>query len=185
MNFNDPELILVKRFRGQAKSYFQISAVSESAVELNDIVHGSFFTFPRKQLEKYINDGVLITSQKNEVPDALLITPLTAKKTKPRQSSNDAKEMKRRYKYVKAALDSSIPAYTEKWLEPWLPEKAKLFDDPTPPNWRTLARWIHTFVESGWNKKALVPAHSKKGCRTTKIDTEIANIVDLRLKLIH
>ncbi len=176
MNFREPELILVKHFRGKAKSYFQVSSVSKSEIELKDIEHCSYFTFPREQLEKHITDGVLVTLNKSEVPESLFVHPII-KKRKRNQSSKE-EEMERRYKYVKAALDSPIPAYTAKWLGAWLLEKAELFDDPNPPSWRTLVRWINDFVESGWKKQALIPAYAQQGNRTVKIEIEVSRILD-------
>lgn len=180
MNFRDPGLILVKSFRGKTKSYFQVSSVSESEVDLKDIEHGSFFKFSRKQLEKYVIDGVLSISHKDDIPESFFITPVTKKSKASRTQKEEdySSEMERRYQYVKAVIDSNIPAYTEKWLKPWLNQQAELLHDSKPPNWRTLARWMHNFVESGWKKSSLMPAHIKKGNRSRKVKSEVTYILN-------
>lgn len=87
-------------------------------------------------------------------------------------------EVERRYFYVRAVLDSKVPAYTKKWLEPWLQEQSTLFNDDNPPSYKTLGRWIIAFVESGWKKSALMPNHGEKGNRKLKMDSELDKILN-------
>ncbi|MEI8672124.1 hypothetical protein P4S52_09340 [Vibrio sp. SA48] len=79
MNFRDPELILVKRFSGGKKSYFQVNSFDTEWVSLQDIEHGECFSFKRAQLESHINNGLLIITAKNSVPDVLFINAVKKK----------------------------------------------------------------------------------------------------------
>lgn len=179
MNFRDPELVFEKRFRGGKCAYYQVSAISRDEVALKDIVQGGRFVFPRSQLEAHIQSGVLKRINKTDVPSSLFVDPVS-KKTKVKQSvrqADDDREMERRYQYVRAVLDE-VPAYTQKRLEPWLSDALERFDDTSPPCWRTLAGWVRVFVESGWTKNSLRPAHSKKGNRTLKVDPIVAKVLD-------
>lgn len=180
VNFRDPNLVLIKNFRGNKKSYFQVSSLNQTEVSLRDIEQGGNFTFSRKQIESHITNGLLVVSSRSEIPESLFVNPVRKKskpKSSPRQAENEL-EMERRYRYVKAVLDSQVPRYTAKWLGPWLKEKCVEFKDDNPPHWRTFARWIQLYVESGWKKNSLMPEHSKKGNRTIKRDKEIVGLLD-------
>ncbi|EOB1205647.1 hypothetical protein [Photobacterium damselae] len=179
MNFRDPDLILEKRFRGGKCSYYQVASISRDEIALKDIVQGGRFVFPHGQLESHIQNGVLKRMTKADVPSALFVDPVS-KKTKAKQSArqeDDDREMERRYQYVRAVLDE-VPAYTQKRLEPWLVDAMERFNDPSPPCWRTLSRWVSVFIESGWTKSSLRPAHAKKGNRTLKVDPIIVKVLD-------
>ncbi|MZI94895.1 hypothetical protein F9817_17095 [Vibrio sp. CAIM 722] len=131
MNFRDPALVLVKTFRGGRKSYYQVSSLSTDEITIKDVEHGGSFAFPRKQLESHINTGLLSVSTVSDIPSALLLNPVR-KKDKPKRSvkiTEYENEMERRYSYVRAVLDSGIPAYTKKWLEPWLQDQSTFFKD--------------------------------------------------------
>lgn len=180
MNFRDPALVLIKSFRGGRKSYYQVSSLSADEITIKDVEHGGSFTFPRKQLESHINTGLLSVSTVSEIPSSLLLNPVR-KKDKPKRSvkiTENETEMERRYSYVRAVLDSGIPAYTKKWLEPWLQDQSKFFNDDKPPSYKTLGRWVTAFVDSGWKKKALMPSHVAKGNRKLKVDSELDEILD-------
>ena len=180
MNFRDSALVLIKSFRGGRKSYYQVSSLSADEITIKDVEHGGSFTFPRKQLESHINTGLLSVSKVSEIPSSILLNPVR-KKDKPKRSvkiTENETEMERRYSYVRAVLDSGIPAYTKKWLEPWLQDQSMFFNDDKPPSYKTLGRWVTAFVESGWKKKALMPSHVAKGNRKLKMDRELDAILD-------
>ncbi|MEJ6474845.1 hypothetical protein [Pseudoalteromonas piscicida] len=86
--------------------------------------------------------------------------------------------MERRYKYVQGAIEQSVPAYTEKWLTPYIAHKATEIYDSSPPSWCTLAYWNKTFVESGWDKHGLMPKHKAKGNRTKQLPQEVHDLID-------
>jgi hypothetical protein len=182
VNFRDPALVLFKSFRGGRKSYYQVSSLSADEITIKDVEHGGSFTFPRKQLESHINTGLLSVSTVSEIPSSLLLNPVR-KKDKPKRSvkiTENETEMERRYSYVRAVLDSGIPAYTKKWLEPWLQDQSTFFNDDKPPSYKTLGRWVTAFVESGWKKNALIPNHLAKGNRNSKskLDSKLNEILD-------
>ena len=68
MNFRDPNLILVKRYRGGKFSHYQVSAVTRSEITIKDIEHGGHFSFAADQLESHIEKGLLITIPKDASP---------------------------------------------------------------------------------------------------------------------
>ncbi|WP_434356030.1 hypothetical protein NF212_12310 [Parasalinivibrio latis] len=180
MNFRDPELVLIKRFRGGKCSYYQVSSVDNNEVTIKDIEHGGHFSFPRTKIERHILNGILICSTADNVPDIVFVNPVR-KREKPKSIRNEARyeaEMERRYSYVKAVLDSSVPAYTEKRLAPWIKDFSISIDDNHPPSWRTLANWVSLFVKSGWKKQSLKPAHASKGNRAPKTDKEVSQLLD-------
>ena len=87
------------------------------------------------------------------------------------------KAMERRYAYVRGVLDSDVPAYTQKRLEPWLAAFSASIEDTNSPSWRTLAEWVSVYVKSGWQKKALKPAHALKSNRSHYIDDEVEKLL--------
>lgn len=183
MNFRDPELVLVKHFRGGKCSYYQVGSISQDEIALKDIVQGGQFVFPRRQLEAHIQSGVLKRITKADVPSSLFVDPVLKKEKakKTARQAEDDREMERRYQYVRAVLDE-IPAYTQKRLDPWLADASKRFDDVSPPCWRTLSRWVSVFIESGWTKSALRPAHANKGNRALKTDPIVTKVLDELVK---
>lgn len=181
VNFKDPDLILMKRYRGGKCSYYQVSAVNRVEVTIKDIEHGGHFAFPTTQLKAHIKSGVLVIMSKSALPDAVFVNPVNKKvKSKPKEAERDKKDreaMERRYAYVRAVLDSDVPAYTEKRLVSWLAAFSANIEDANPPSWRTLAEWVSVYVKSGWQKKALKPAHALKGNRTQYLDDEVEKLL--------
>ncbi|MEZ8503721.1 hypothetical protein AB6D08_20645 [Vibrio splendidus] len=179
MNFRDPSLILVKRYRGGKCSHYQVSDVSRTEITIKDIEHGGHFSFAKDQLESHIEKGLLSTISKDTLPETVFVNPV-GKKPKPQKAKRELeyeKAMERRYAYVRGVLDSDVPAYTEKRLVPWLATFSETVEDANPPNWRTLAEWVSVYVKSGWQKKALKPAHARKGNRTQCLDDEVERLL--------
>lgn len=192
MNFRDPNLILVKRYRGGKCSHYQVSGVTRREITIKDIEHGGHFSFATDQLESHIEKGLLITISKDTLPETVFVNPV-GKKTKPQKAKRELeyeKAMERRYAYVRGVLESDVPAYTPKRLVPWLTAFSASIEDANPPSWRTLAEWVSVYVKSGWQKKALKPAHARKGNRTQCLDDEVERLLlkvvrDHSLKLIR
>ncbi|SBT13519.1 hypothetical protein [Vibrio celticus] len=179
MNFRDPNLILVKRYRGGKCSHYQVSAVTRSEITLKDIEHGGHFSFATGQLESHIQKGRLAAVTKDTLPETVFVNPV-GKKAKSQKTNRELeyeKVMERRYAYVRGVLDSDVPAYTEKRLVPWLTAFSETIDDANPPSWRTLAEWVSVYVKSGWQKKVLKPAHARKGNRTQYLDDEVERLL--------
>ncbi|MEZ8736481.1 helix-turn-helix domain-containing protein [Vibrio sp. 10N.286.52.C3] len=179
MNFRDPELILVKRFRGGKKSYFQVNSFDTECVSLQDIEHGECFCFKRAQLESHINSGLLIATVKNNVPDVLFINAVK-KKTKPvavgKKAANEM-EVERRYFYVHKVLDSDLPALSANRLTPWISKVAAEIEDESPPSYKTLTRWLKAFNESGWKKASLLSRHHNKGNHSNRLPPEVDQLL--------
>ncbi|MEZ8886168.1 hypothetical protein AB4564_07365 [Vibrio sp. 10N.222.51.E8] len=184
MNFSDPNLILVKRYRGGKCSHYQVSDVSRTEITIKDIEHGGYFSFAKDQLASHIEKGLLITISKDTLPETVFVNPVGKKikpqKEKPQKAKRELEyeqAMERRYAYVRGVLDSDVPAYTQKRLDPWLAAFSKSIGDANPPSWRTLAEWVSVYVRSGWQKKALKPAHALKGNRSHYIDDEVEKLL--------
>lgn len=179
MNFRDPELILVKRFRGGKKSYFQVNSFDTGWVSLQDIEHGECFSFKRAQLESHINSGLLIVTAKNNVPGTLFIYPVK-KKTKSiavEKKAVNEMEVERRYFYVRKVLDSDLPALSANRLTPWISKVAIEIEDMSPPSYKTLLRWLKAFNESGWKKASLRPRHHNKGNHSNRLTPEVDQLL--------
>lgn len=179
MNFRDPELVLIKKFRGGKCSFFQVKAHDQKNVLLQDIEHGGTFWFQRSQLESHIRNGVLSVSDKKQIPISTFAYTVKKKVKLVRSDAplND-KEVERRYRYVKKVLDSRLPSLSEQRLKPWIKEVAAELEDDSPPSYKTLGRWVKAFNESGWKKSSLVPAHKSKGNSTKRLDEEVEQILN-------
>ncbi|WP_305811864.1 hypothetical protein [Photobacterium leiognathi] len=180
MNFRDPDLVLVKKFRGGKQTFYQVHSLSSEQVSLQDIEHGGQFSFQRKQLEDHLTKGTLTATTKSKVPQTLFVKPVT-KKAKPRKNIQQAKEqaeVDRRYRYVRQLLDSNVPSLSEQRLTPWIAPKAVELEDDAPPSYKTLGRWVKSFTESGWKMESLRPAHSKKGYHKSRLAPQVSDLLD-------
>ncbi|MCG7551657.1 hypothetical protein [Pseudoalteromonas sp. Of7M-16] len=181
MDLQDPDLILVKRLSEHSCSYFAVESVAGTDVVLTDIESGGRFNFEKPGLEQLVSNGQLRTIARRELPTKLTFKPLSNVKKLKAETAEDVaskKEMQRRYKYVQGAIEQSVPAYTEKWLTPFITQKSVEINDNSPPSWRTLAHWNKAFVESGWDKNALMPRHKAKGNRTKQLPQEVHDLID-------
>lgn len=73
MNFRDPDLVLVKKFRGGKQTFYQVHSLSSEQVSLQDIEHGGQFSFQRKQLEDHLTKGTLTATTKSKLPKPCLL----------------------------------------------------------------------------------------------------------------
>lgn len=181
MDLQHPDLILVKRLSEHSCSYFAVESIAGSDVVLTDIESGGRFNFAKPKLEQLVSNGQLRTIARRELPTKLTFKPLSNVKKPKAETAEDVasqKEMERRYKYVQGAIEQSVPAYTEKWLTPYITQRASEINDSSPPSWRTLAYWNKTFVESGWDKNALMPRHKAKGNRTKQLPQEVHDLIN-------
>ncbi|QUI71426.1 hypothetical protein [Pseudoalteromonas sp. M8] len=181
MDLQNPDLIIVKRLSEHSCSYFAVESVAGTDVVLTDIESGGRFNFEKPRLEQLVSNGQLRTIARCELPTKLTFKPLSNVKKPKAETTEDVaskKEMERRYKYVQGAIEQCVPAYTEKWLTPYITQKAAEINDSSPPSWRTLAYWNKTFVESGWDKNALMPKHKAKGNRTKQLPQEVHDLID-------
>ena len=79
MNFRDPELILVKHYRGGKCSHYQVSDVSRTEITIKDIEHGGHFSFAADQLESHIQKGLLVAITKDTLPETVFVNPVSTK----------------------------------------------------------------------------------------------------------
>ncbi|AXQ97488.1 hypothetical protein D0N37_06730 [Pseudoalteromonas piscicida] len=181
MDLQNPDLILVKRLSEHSCIYFAVESIAGTYVVLTDIESGGRFNFEKPKLEQLVSKGQLRTIARRELPTKLTFKPMSNVKKPKAETVEDLaskKEMERRYKYVQGAIEQSVPAYTEKWLAPFIAQKAVEINDSSPPAWRTLAHWNKAFVESSWDKQALMPRHKAKGNRTKQLPQEVHDLID-------
>ena len=179
MNFRDPKLVFVKNFRGDTTSFLQVSDLKGPNVHLKDVESGGDFIFTKKQIEMFVASNKLKVTQVDDLPPILFDKPLKKREVISRDKLDDKahKEMERRYQYVLGVIDEGFPAYTPKWLDPYIIEKAQQIKDEAPPSYRSLARWMKVFVESGWEKKSLLMRHDDKGSNEIKLHPEVNDIL--------
>lgn len=94
-------------------------------------------------------------------------------------------EAKRKYNYVKLALESNVIVKTKKCLEPIIERIAKEINDPSPPSWVTFYRWIKTYSEAGCDIRSLVPKHKAKGNSVRRLQAEVIQIIDKAISQIY
>lgn len=180
MNFRDSDLILVKSYQGNANSFYQVYKMHGDDVTLVDIVQGGRFDFKKANLEVMVNSGTLKISSIDQIPEVTQAGHVIKKRSiSPRIKKSDPSsiEMEYRYKYVKGVVDEELPAYTAKWLVPFIQAQSVKLDDKSPPSWRTLARWMKAFVEGGWQKTALRPkTGGAKGA--SKVHPELNKLIN-------
>ena len=144
---------------------------------LNKITSEKQLTLKKRlTLEKQLTSKKQLTSRK-QLASKKRAPPLE-QEAKLDRTAEYSFEIERRYTYVKGVLDESFPAYTQKRLETWLIEKGKSINDPNPPTWRTVNRWLAKFLASGNDRESLMPATHKCGNRTCKLDEAISELLD-------
>lgn len=220
MNYENPNLVFKKVIRKQSELYLRVKSITDRVIWLEDIEHGSSFSFSFKQIETHIKSNILIVLDCEELPRLVYDKFRLNKSTYDQQLASDkqsaskkqptsekqlnskkrliskkpspplgqeskqgrtveySSEVERRYTYVKGLLDESFPAYTQKRLETWLFEKGKSINDPNPPSWRTVNRWLVKFLASGNDRESLMPATHKCGNRTSKLNETISELLD-------
>ena len=179
MNFRDPKLIFVKQFRGKITSYFQVTGLSKFEIVLGDIESKGRFTLEKQQIENYIKSGKLKISSFDDLPAGIIINSKLQRDTIHRDKAKGASsaEMERRYKYVIGTIEEGIPAYTAKWLSPFIIQFGKKISDNSPPGWRTLATWHKRYVEAGWVKSALLPK-TRRGNRNSRFSPIVQTLMN-------
>ena len=87
------------------------------------------------------------------------------------------KEAKRRYSYVSRVLESTLNKRTAATLEPIISLVSREIEDSQPPSWLTLYRWLKNYSSSGKDIRSLVPLHSAKGNRQSRLNPEVQQIL--------
>lgn len=86
-------------------------------------------------------------------------------------------EAKRRYSYVSRVLESTPNKRTATTLEPIISLVSREIKDSKPPSWLTLYRWLKNYSSSGEDIRGLVPLHSAKGNRQSRLNPEVRQII--------
>lgn len=94
-------------------------------------------------------------------------------------------EAKRRYKYVERVLASNLPKKNESELTPIIRQVSSEIQDPQPPSWLTLYRWLKDYEASGRNIRSLVPKHLAKGNRQPRLHPEVQKIIEKAINQVY
>ena len=94
-------------------------------------------------------------------------------------------EAKRKYSYVRRVLELSPHKQTATTLEPIISQVSKEISDRQPPSWLTLYRWYKNYSESGKDIRALVPLHSAKGNRSSRLNPEVKKIIKDAIERVY
>lgn len=94
-------------------------------------------------------------------------------------------DAKRKYAYIRSIFELDLSAITSATLQPIIEKVSQEINDPNPPSWLTLYRWLKTYSQAGEDIRALVPRHSKKGDYSPKLEKEVLQIVDRAIKSIY
>lgn len=78
-------------------------------------------------------------------------------------------ETRRRYRYVKRAMENEHYRISGNALIPIIEEVAVEMNDPKPPSTSSLYRWIQSYRESGNQIIGLIPDISSRGNRIPRI----------------
>ncbi|MEL6930223.1 MAG: Mu transposase C-terminal domain-containing protein [Cyanobacteria bacterium J06600_6] len=95
------------------------------------------------------------------------------------------KEAKRRYSYVDRVVKSTPDKQTTKTLEPIVAQVSKEISDSKPPSWLTLYRWYKSYIASGCDIRSLVPLHSGKGNRQSRLNPEVRQIIKDAIDVVY
>lgn len=78
------------------------------------------------------------------------------------------KETLRKHRYVSEVMTQGVRKLTPQSLRPIIDKVKNETNDPSPPSWLTLRRWVKDFMASGEDIRILVPRGSRKGNRKRK-----------------
>ncbi|CNG47463.1 Mu transposase C-terminal domain-containing protein [Yersinia intermedia] len=96
-------------------------------------------------------------------------------------NEHEQREINRRITYVRKIVYYSITSFTEASLRDVIQEVSKELGDK-PPHWQTLIRWYKLYRDAGFKMKGLIPNHSSKGHRQSRIDDKIIEIINNKSK---
>ncbi len=94
-------------------------------------------------------------------------------------------EVNRRERYVKAALEKNLTKRNQESLVPIIEQVAQEIEDPKPPSYITLYRWLRSYERSGKDIRSLVPNYRRRGDYRPKIAPEVRQIIDKAITAIY
>ncbi|HJQ24666.1 MAG TPA: DDE-type integrase/transposase/recombinase [Blastocatellia bacterium] len=94
------------------------------------------------------------------------------------------RKWRRRLKYIKVIIAEGVETLTPRSLQPISLAVAEKINDPEPPSWRTLSRWVKAYLESGGDTRSLMPAYKLRGNRNRKFSRDATKCADI-LRIIE
>lgn len=159
------------RYLRHGKVYRIDECMPDGHVLVHDITSGERAAVRRVELVGWLFDGTLELLTHTGSQDALgdrigrtQVPDLTALADEdPRRH-----EVVRRLKYVTAVYEAGARSWTRAQLEPVIEVVSAKIEDPRPPYWTTLYRWLRDYEAAGRDARALVPATKARGNRRRK-----------------
>lgn len=85
---------------------------------------------------------------------------------------------RRKHCYISKVFESDLSERTRNSLIPIIEQVAREINDPTPPGWLTLYRWLKIYESSGKDIRVLVPRYFAKGNYQSKVQVSVKRIID-------
>lgn len=99
-------------------------------------------------------------------------------------SKIDQETMLRRFKYIDYVSKRTTAVRSIAKAVPFLREKAKA-DNEAQPSFGDFARWVRTYIESGYNIFSLLPKNNKKGNYKSRIPDAVKDIMTNQIKTTY
>lgn len=168
----------------QGREYVIEQCFSSGQIQIKDQLTNTKSTLKATALTQLLFQGELQFLQldapaTNQVTRIGLSADFTQMPTELRE------EAKRRYKYVERVLESNISKKNESELKPIIEQVSNEVEDPQPPSWLTLYRWLKDYEASGRNIRSLVPKHLAKGNRQPRLHPEVQKLVEKAINQVY
>lgn len=103
----------------------------------------------------------------------------------PEMSEAIREETKRKLNYVKRVLELNLTVRTPQSLQPIIREIALKINDPKPPTWLTLYRWLKSYENAGEDIRSLIPKHQTKGNYNSQLNPVVNQIIEEGIKQVY
>ncbi len=87
-------------------------------------------------------------------------------------------EVRRRYRYVKEIIASSLTEFTRDTLTPLIKNVGEEINDIKRPSWITLYRWFKSFSSAQQDIRVLIPKYKERDNRQRKLQDDLVRIID-------
>lgn len=155
-------------FKG--REYVVSQRLSNNDLRIKDVVTNEYKAIAEVDLVEALFDGNLeffregtncsfaeVQSARSYIQDLNVLNDDDPKQKRRKE------ETRRKYKYVSEVLARDVPTLTKEVLDPLINELATLINDPKPPCWSTLYKWVRAYVKAGEDIRVLVPETNKRG----------------------
>jgi len=154
----------------------------ENTWQLKDPQNGFFTHMAQSDLLKYYAEGKIKFIIGGKQPeDAARDLFRSEPRGRPQETANDIWQLARaKLALVKDVCNLGWQSSYQKLqiAELWPKLIAKLQNKPPAPDVSTVHRWWTRLQEYGWDGRALLPQHFKKGRRSTKLKGELLQLVE-------